>query len=82
MSPMFFLWMGLGAATGVSHATALWRTARRADRGLWGIWRVPLVAVTLVVAALAGRLPPAAIGWAAGLLVTGAILLVSQRQWK
>lgn len=82
MSPIFFLWVGIGAATGVSHATALWRTARRVDRGLWGIWRLPLVAVTLVSAALAGRLLPAAIGWVAGLLIGGVIFLVSQRQWK
>jgi hypothetical protein len=52
------------------------------DRGLWGIWRLPLVAVTLVSAALAGRLLPASIGWVAGLLIGGVIFLVSQRQWK
>ena len=83
MSIIFLLWLAIGAATGASHAAALWRTARRPTRADWGFpWRLPLVAVTLVVAALVGRLVPAATGWAAGLVVTGVIFLVSQGRWK
>ena len=75
------VWAVVGTAVGVSHATALWRTAHRWN-GWWGFaWRLPLVGITLVVAALVGRLVPAAVGWAAGLAVTGVIFLVSQR-WK
>jgi hypothetical protein len=77
------VWVVVGTAVGVSHATALWRTAHRWNgTGWWGFaWRLPLVGITLVVAALVGRLVPAAVGWAAGLAVTGVIFLVSQR-WK
>ena len=83
MSIVSVLWLAVGATTGASHAAALWRTARRPTRADWGFpWRLPLVAVTLVVAALVGRLVPAAIGWAAALLVTAVILLVSQGRWK
>ena len=83
MSITFFLWLAIGSATGASHAAALWRTVGRPTRGDWGfLWRLPLVAVTLVVAALVGRLVPAAVGWAAGLVVTGAILLMSKGRWK
>ncbi len=82
MSVMFAVWMGVGSATGAGHAMALWRTTRRGDAD-WGLpWRLPLVAITLVTAAFAGRLAPAALGWAAGLVVTGVILLVSQQPWK
>lgn len=83
MSVMFVVWMGVGAAAGGGHALALWRTTRRTGHADWGLpWHLPLVAITLVIAAFIGRLTPSAIGWAAGLLVTGFVLLVSQRQWK
>ena len=83
MSITFVVWLAIGSATGASHAVALWRTARRPTRGDWGfLWRLPLVAATLVVAALVGGLVPAVIGWAAGLVMTSAIFLVSQRRWK
>ena len=82
MNLMFFLWMTIGAATGVSHATALWKSARRWDQAGWGFaWRLPLVVVTLVVAALVGRLLPAALGWVAGLALTSIVLLIGQRRW-
>lgn len=83
MSAMFLLWLVIGVAVGVAHATALWRSAHRwNDTGWWGLtWRLPLVGVTLVVAALIGRIVPAAVGWAGGLAVTGGIFLVSHR-WK
>ena len=83
MSVTVLLWLAIGSATGASHAAALWRTARRSTHAEWGfLWRLPIVATTLVVAALVGRLVPAAIGWAAGLGVTAVILLVSQGRWK
>ena len=83
MSIVFVLWVAIGVATGASHAMALWRTAHRPTRADWGFpWRLPLVAVTLVVAALVGRLIPAAIGWAAGLVMTGAILVGGLARWK
>ena len=77
MTVIFLLWMAIGAVVGVSHATALWRTAHRPDGAVWyGVaWRLPLVGITLVVAALVGRLLPAAFGWAAGLVVTAVIFL-------
>lgn len=82
MSVMFVVWMGVGAATGVGHAVAVWRTTRRGAHAGWGLpWRLPLVGVTLVIAALVGRLVPAAIGWAGGLAITGVVLLASQRRW-
>ena len=82
MTLMSSVWMVIGAATGAGHATALWRTAHRTGRADWGFpWRVPVVLVTLVVAALVGRLLPAAIGWAVGLVITGVILLASRR-WR
>lgn len=83
MSAMVVLWVAVGTAVGVSHATALWHSAhRRNGTGWWGFaWRLPLVGITLVVAALVGRLVPATAGWAAGLAVTGVIFMVSQR-WK
>ena len=82
MNLVFLLWMAIGAATGVSHATALWHTARRWDRAGWGFaWRLPLVVVTLVVAALVGRLLPAALGWAAGLALTSIVFLIGERRW-
>ena len=83
MSAIVLLWVVIGTAVGVSHATALWRGAHRLNgTGWWGFaWRLPLVGITLVVAALVGQLVPATVGWAAGLAVTGVILLGSQR-WK
>ena len=82
MNLMFLLWMAIGAATGAVHATALRHAARRWDRTGWGfLWRVPLVVVTLVVAALAGRLFPAALGWMAGLALTSLVFLMGQRRW-
>ena len=82
MNLMFLLWMAIGAATGVAHATALRHTARRWDRAGWEFaWRLPLVVVTLIVAALVGRLLPAALGWAAGLALTSLVFLMGQRRW-
>lgn len=82
MNLMFLLWIAIGAATGASHAAALWRTAHGARSADWSFpWRLPVVAITLVISALVGRLVPAAIGWAAGLVLTGVGFLVSKRRW-
>ena len=83
MSTMFVLWVAIGVAVGVSHARALWRSAHRThDVGWWGVaWRLPLVGITLVIAAFAGRLIPAVVGWAGGLAITSAVLLLGQRRW-
>ena len=82
MTLMFLLWMAIGVATGAAHATALRHAARRYDQAGWGfVWRLPLVMVTLVVAALVGRLFPAALGWMAGLALTSLVFLMGQRRW-
>ena len=82
MNLMVLLWVAIGAATGVSHATALWHTARRLEGPGWGFaWRLPLVGITLIVAALVGRLLPAAVGWVAGLALTSLVFLIGQRRW-
>ena len=83
MSAMFLLWMAIGVAVGVAHARALWRTAHCRNGAAWyGVaWRLPLVGIVLVVSALVGRLLPATVGWAAGLVFAGVIFLVSQRRW-
>ena len=83
MTAMFVVWLVIGVAVGVSHARALWRSAHRVNgTAWWGFaWRLPLVGITLVVAALVGRLLPTTIGWAGGLAVTGVVLLLVQRRW-
>ena len=83
MTVTFFVWLVVGVAVGVSHARALWHSAHRVNgTAWWGIaWRLPLVGVTLLVAALVGRLLPTAAGWAGGLAVTSVIFLAGQRRW-
>lgn len=82
MSITFLVWLAIGAAVGASHARALWRTAHCPSDAIWDfLRRLPLVAVTLIVATRAGRLTPAASGWAAGLLLTAVTLAVERKRW-
>lgn len=81
MSAWFLLWIGLGVATGAVHGTALWQAAHDTTVRLRFPWRLPMVAITLVVAALVGRILPAAAGWAGGLAATSILFLARQRRW-
>jgi len=82
MTVMFLLWFAIGAATGALHTAGLWRRAHRVARPEWSFpSRMPLVAITLVIAALVGRILPAAIGWAIGLAMTSVVFVSRQRRW-
>jgi hypothetical protein len=82
MSARAMLWIGIGLAAGVMHATSLWRSAREYQTRGWGaVWRLPVVAGVLVVAALARALLSAVVGWLIGLSATSVATLVRTRQW-
>lgn len=79
---MTAFWIVFGAATGVAHATALWRYAQRGSVvSAIAAVRLPALAVLFVIAALAGRLLPVALAWAAGLAGTCVVLLRRPR-WR
>jgi hypothetical protein len=79
---MALVWTVIGMAVGAVHAAALWRRAQRGAHAGWGaVWRLPLIGFVLVIAALAGRLLPTALGWSAGLALAGIVFLVGQRRW-
>ena len=82
MTGPFILWAAVGAGVGVAHAKALRRAARHERGPAWyGVaWRLPLVGITLVVAAVVGRLLPAVTGWVTGLAIAS-VIFVSQRRW-
>lgn len=81
MNGRFLVSLGIGAVVGMAHASALWRSTQRPSESVWGVaGRLPLVAVTLVIAALIGRFLPVTVGWAVGLSVTGVVL--GSHRWK
>ena len=81
MSAGTVTWLVIGAAAGALHATGL-RHAAHQSVGRGGLpRRLFFVSALLIVAALEGRILPAAGGWAAGLAVLAILFLVRQRQW-
>jgi hypothetical protein len=71
------LWTVLGVVAGGAQASALWHVARRRCASTAATaWRLPAVVAILAGAALAGRLLPAASGWAGGLLVAVTLILL------
>lgn len=77
MSLGLVLWFALGVAAGMAHAAGLWQSTHRRREGAGSAaWRIPVVVGVLAAAAIAGRLLPAAGGWACGLAGASARLLV------
>jgi len=75
MTVMAAAWIVLGAAAGATHSAALWRAAGHVRAmPLATLWRWPVVVGVLVAAALAGRLLPAAGGWAGAFAGTSTML--------
>lgn len=70
-------WLIAGAGVGVAHALALWRTARGWSAGRWTmIWRLPVTAGMLALAAADAALLPTAAAWTGGFAAACAICVV------
>lgn len=81
-SGRIILWAAIGIVTGVAHAVALWRSTHAYKAPGWSAaWRLPIVAATLVFAALAHGLLPAVVGWLVGLSVASIFRLGGTRRW-
>jgi hypothetical protein len=80
MNLIFVPWIGLGLLAGAAHAAALWQAARGWRRSpVATLWRWPLAIAALASAAMAGRILPAAVGWAIGMAGATSLIFVRRR---
>jgi hypothetical protein len=73
-----WIWLAVGLAAGILHASMLWHAAHRLSvwSSLWGMLRLFAVAAVLVTAAVWGSILAAAAGWAVGLVSIGTWLVI------
>jgi hypothetical protein len=82
MTVQTIVWITIGVAAGVTHTTSLWHSARESKAPIWGaVWRLPLVAGVLLIAAIAQGLLPVVVGWVVGLSGTSVLHLARSRRW-
>lgn len=75
------IWFLIGLLLGGVHAASIRRTARQVSAllAVEGLLRLLTVGVVLYFAAVNGHPLAAACGWGAGMLLTGAVLLLGGR---